>query len=199
MYWRVRKLSPDQMVRQYGVHVGLVVSVLVNLLLIATRPQVPKVSAEAKQGIEQFARTVTQQLLDTSYISFKTSTMALLEGELDPHVVNNLRAQEMIAKTQDELNATAKELTDHRQVSACKIDEVIMGELNNKGLQPVEVKGVVAIHSAEETGPSGPVPFDFKFLIGAKAGPDGQPLMASDGKSTIPMVAEFQDASPKPQ
>ena len=99
MYWRVRKLTVDQLVRKYIVHALLIVSALANVVLIVLRPSLPKMSADTKVGFEQFVRTVTEQLLDTSYISYKNSTVALLQGgSLAPSVINGLRQQEMLAE-----------------------------------------------------------------------------------------------------
>ncbi|HEY9719811.1 MAG TPA: hypothetical protein V6C69_20190 [Trichormus sp.] len=198
MYWRVRKTSPEQIARQYGVHAALGVSLLFNLILYTTRPAIPKVSPEIKQSFEQFSKQVTEHLLDTSYISYSDSTLALMQDELAPAVVKQLQASEMLAKSNDDLRATAKTLAEERQVSAVKIKSVDASELTPSGMLPVEVKGLVAIHSAQESGPTGPVPFDFKFLIGGKAGADGKPALASDGKTPLPVVANFQDASSRP-
>lgn len=197
MYWRVRKSSVDQLVRQYGVHVLLVFSVLMNVLLVVTRPNPGKtVSKEARVNYENFARTVTQHLLDTNYISYKESTLALIEKELAPPVVQVLSKNGMLAATQDELAAQAKSLSDSRQLSAIRIDEVTSSEPNNKGLIPMDVRGVVAIHSAEESGPSGPVNFKFRYLIGNKSDKNGQPVMGPDGKP-MALVAGFEDMSGK--
>lgn len=195
MYWRVRKSSVDQMVRQYGVHVLLIFSVLMNILLIVTRPNPSKtISKDAKVSYENFARQVTAHLLDTNYISYKESTMALLDKELSPPVADVLRKAGMLAATADELAAQAKSLSDQRQLSAIRIDEVTSGEPNNRGMIPMDVRGVVAIHSAEESGPSGPVNFKFRFLVGNKSDKNGQPVMGADGKP-LPLVAGFEDLS----
>jgi len=103
----------------------------------------------------------------------------------------------MLAATQDELAAQAKSLSDSRQLSAIRIDEVTSSEPNNKGLIPMDVRGVVAIHSAEESGPSGPVNFRFRYLIGNKSDKNGQPVMGPDGKP-LALVAGFEDMSGKP-
>lgn len=199
MYWRVRKVGVDQIVRMYGLHALLVVSVLANLLLVATRPDPKKfISTEQKTGFENFARTVTQHILDTSYISYSSSTKALIgtgsePGELSKTVIDGMKKQELLAKTWDELKATQKTLEDQRQVSAVRIDEVTQGELENVTLGqaqvplvPVVVKGVVAVHSAEEQGPSGPVPFRFKYWLGTV------------NNTTKPIVVQFQDLSQRP-
>ena len=198
MYWRVRKITPEQIARQYGVHAALGASLLMNVLLITTRPAVPKISPEIKVGYEQFARQVTQHLLDTSYITYADSTLDLLKDELAPNVVKQLRAQDMLAKSEDDLRSTAKTLIEQHQVSAVKITESVPSDLDQNSMLPVEVKGLVAIHSAQENGPSDPVHFDFKFKIGGKVGQDGKPMMSPDGKTPVPCIVEFQDVSPKP-
>jgi hypothetical protein len=195
MYWRVRKASVDQLVRLYGVHVLLVFSVIMNALLIATRPN-PKatITKDQKVSYENFARNVTAHLLDTNYISYKESTLALIEKELAPNVVQVLSKAGMLAATQDELAAQAKSLSDSRQLSAIRVDEVTTGDPNQRGLIPMDVRGVVAIHSAEESGPSGPVNFKFRYLIGNKSDKNGQPVMGPDGKP-LALVAGFEDLS----
>lgn len=196
MYWRVRKLGPNQIIRQYGVHIGLVLSLAANALLIVTRPATPKISLDSKTYNIQFAKTVTQHLLDTSYISYVQSTNALINDELAPPVIEQLRKGDMLAKTQEELRAMAQQLTTQRTVSAVKIDEVRDSDLTPQGFMPVEVKGVVVVHSAEDASPA--VQFDFKFIIGAKTKQDGTMMMMPDGKTPAPLIVQFQDASPRP-
>ncbi|HEY9679459.1 MAG TPA: hypothetical protein V6C76_15735 [Drouetiella sp.] len=199
MYWRVRKASVDQLVRKYGVHVLLVFSVLMNGLLIVTRPNPSKtLSKDAKVNYENFARTVTQHLLDTNYITYKDSTLALIDKELAPPVVQALSKAEMLAGSQEELFAQAKSLTDRRQFSAVRIEEVTSAEPNNRGLIPIDVKGVVAIHSAEESGPSGPVAFKFRYLVGNKSDKNGAPSLGPDGKP-LALVAGFEDLTGQAQ
>lgn len=196
MYWRVRKLAPHQMAKQYGVHVALIFSVLTNALLILTRPATPKISLDSKTYNIQFAKTVTQHLLDTSYITYAQSTMALINDELAPPVVFQLRKGEMLAKSNEDLRAMVQQLTTQRTVSAVKIDEIKDYDLTPQGFMPVEVKGLVVVHSAEEASPA--VPFAFKYIIGAKTKQDGSMMMMADGKTPAPLVIQFQDISPKP-
>ena len=195
MYWRVRKSSVDQMVRQYGVHVLLAFSVFMNGILIITRPNPGKsLTKEQKTNFETFARSVTTHLLDTNYISYRESTMAL-ESELAPNVIQVLSKAGMLAGTQDELAAQAKALTDGRNFSAVKIEEVTSNEPNAQGMMPIDVRGVVAVHSSEESGPSGPVPFKFRYLIGMRSDPKTKQALS-------PIVTGFDDLSgskPEPQ
>src|SRR5208283_1293625 len=98
MYWRVRNNDPMQLIRKYGIYVGLSVSLLLNLLLIATRPN-PKNMVTDKPNYEHFARTVTSQFLDSSYISYGPNTLALLSGELAPSLMQKLQADGTLPKT----------------------------------------------------------------------------------------------------
>jgi hypothetical protein len=191
MYWRIRKIGAEQIVRQYGLHTLLVISVLANVFLVATRPHSAPVSAEVKRNFEQFARNVTNHLLDTSYITYESSTAALIDPknpELGDDVVQILRQQDLLAKSPEEFAAQARTLKEERQVSATRIDEVVAGEPdpNNHSYVPIEVKGVVALHAATDAGPAGPVPFHFKYFIGINQ------------KTQAPIIAGFADLSPKP-
>ena len=200
MYWRVRKLSVDQLVRQYGVHVGLIASLVFNLFLIITRPSNNRaLSKDVKANYEGFARTVTTHLLDSSYISYRVSTLALLNSELAPNVVTALTKAGMMVGSPEELAATERPLVDSGQLSAIRIDDVNMEDPTANGLIPVSVRGVVAIHSAEEKGPTKPVSFWFKYLLGNRTDPKDKNhglLLGPDGKP-LPVVAGFEDDSNK--
>ncbi len=104
MYWRVRRVSPEQVVKTYGVHACLAVSLLVNGFLLITRPNPQKqVSGEMKTNLDVFARNVTQHILDTSFISYESSTRALLPtgavpGELAPLCSSAAQTARTIAK-----------------------------------------------------------------------------------------------------
>ena len=194
MYWRVRKITPDMILKQYSIHIGLIISLFANFLLIATRPTIPKVSVDLQQAIDVFVRQVTQNLLDTSYISYAQATTDLLDGELAPPVVNMLRQQGLIAKSDEDLRAQLKELTDQRQVAAVKIESVNLLGMDKQNLTVVEVKGKVAVHSSEDAGPSAPVNFLFRYSIGAKSDPDKGGPELKNGKPVL-MVADFKDLS----
>ena len=196
MYWRVRKSSIDQIIRQYAVYGMLAFSVMLNVISFATRPSTSKdLPKDMKVNFETFARTVTNHLLDTSYITYRDSTLALMQGELAPNVVGVLSKAGMLAATNEDLMAQAKMLSEQRQVSAVRIEDVQEGEQNSNGLIPIDVRGLVAIHSAEENGPSDPVRFHFRYLIGNRANPkDHTPVIGTDGKP-LPMVADFADLS----
>jgi len=201
MYWRVRKAGLDQYVRQYGLHAALAASLCLNGLLILTRPSgKPTVTKEQKADMDGFARSVTNHLLDTSYISYRKSTLALTT-ELAANPVQAMLAKAgMLALGADDLNAQEKSLQDKRQLSAVAINEVVVGDpdANHNGLIPIDVKGVVAIHSTDESGTADPQPFRFKYWIGNKTDAKRQPVMDANGKPML-MVANLEDLSSQPE
>jgi hypothetical protein len=77
-----------------------------------------------------------------------------------------------------------------------RVDEVNVGEpdANRQGLIPIDVKGVVAIHSSDEQGTADPQPFRFKYWVGNKADAKRQPVMDPNGKPVL-VVANFEDLS----
>jgi len=181
MYWRIRKYGPLDVVKKYGIHIALVVSLLFNFLLIVTRPNLKKkVTVDVGVQLEQFARRVATHILDTSYISYGSATAALMNpdtGELDPTVVNVLRSQQLLPNSPAELKANIQTYTDQRRVVSIKIDQVTINDAvsvngansaNKESLIPIDVSGIIAVHSADEAGP--PSPFHFQFLVGSRAG-----------------------------
>ena len=44
MYWRVRKISPEQMLKQYGIFIIVAMSLFGNLFQYVTRPKKETVS-----------------------------------------------------------------------------------------------------------------------------------------------------------
>jgi hypothetical protein len=194
MYWRVRKYGPQEMLRQYGLHVVLVMSVLFNIFQIATRPNPNKsVGAAAKTDFEQFAKRVTTHILDTSYINYKTATYALVNTddpdnasapELAPPVVANMRAKGLLPKSNAELEAGVRTSFDEKRVCAINVQSVRVGDTDAKGLIPIDVTGVMAVRSAEDSTPGGPVKFHFQYRVGYWK-----------GKADHPVVSDFADLS----
>lgn len=187
MYWRVRNLGPEHLLRQYGVHLALGVSILVNAGLFFTRPKPhADVIKQAQKNFDVFARQVTAHLLDSSYITYDQSTAALLGGggavgELAPSVVQQLKQSELLPKSAEEVEATKRQLGEERRVSAVRIDSVTPGEPNPQGLIPVVVQGIAAFHSA--SGSEDPHPFKFQYLMG---------LTGKTPEEQKPIVAAFQ-------
>jgi len=179
MYWRVKNLTPEHLARQYGVHAALIVSLFFNLILFITRPN-PKTDIGKDKKIEftEFARKVTSHLLDSSFITYEQSTTALLNGELAPSVVTQMRQTGQLPKSAEELQATIRTLTDQRQVSAVKIDSIQQGDPDAKGLIPIQVEGDTVIRSAQESGSGNPVHFTLKYMMGVNAKTQ-EPIVAS--------------------
>jgi hypothetical protein len=189
MYWRIRKYGPLDILKKYGLHIILVLSLLFNCLLIVTRPNLKKlVTSDVRSQLENFARQVATHILDTSYISYGTATAALINpssGELDLPVVNELRRQQLLPVSSEELKANIQTYTSQRRVVSIRIDKVDTNDaviVNGASLIPVDVTGLVAVHSADEAGP--PTPFHFRFLIGYRG-----------GNAQAPLVADFKDLS----
>ena len=180
MYWRVRKINPEDLAKQYGVHVLLLVSLLLNGLLFISRPKKNTMSESMKNDFGAFAKQVTGHLLDTSYITYMDSTQQLAH-ELDGPVQKYLRQTGTLASNEQELRAINLELQKSRQVSAVRFDKVEVHDATPNHLVPVDVSGVVAIHSADESGPTHPQPFHFRYLMGAHK------------ETQKPLVAQFQE------
>ncbi|HNB25018.1 MAG TPA: hypothetical protein PKZ32_21530, partial [Candidatus Melainabacteria bacterium] len=111
-----------------------------------------------------------------------------IPGELAPPVVQQLKAREQLPKTLEDLRATARTLESQRQVSAVRIDSVNQGEPDEKSLVPLDVTGMVAIHSADESVSGNPVGFKFLYKVGMAANP-------SNPEQKRPIVVEFRDLS----
>lgn len=165
MYWKVQKVGPAEFLRAYGVHVALAFSLVCNLILFASAPK-KSLPTEVKQNVEAFARQVTTHLLDTSYIVCESNVTALVK-ELAPNVANMLRKEEMLPRTQQDLKALTMDMAERKQICSVRIDRVSAGDPDPKGLIPVEVSGVCAIHSASETGER---PFRFIYMLGTIEG-----------------------------
>ena len=46
MYWRVKNLTPEHLMRQYGVYALLAVSLLMNVFMFITRPKGHRLETE---------------------------------------------------------------------------------------------------------------------------------------------------------
>jgi hypothetical protein len=195
MYWRVRRLSIKELAERYWVNLALIVSLGLNFMLWVPRPDPNKgIPKEVKANYEQFVRTVTAHLLDSSYISYKDSTAQLLSsGELTRQVIDWMRKNELIGKSNDDIDQTAKSLYDQRQVAAIKIDQVNVTEPTaNQPLVTADVTGQVAIHSAADNGPTNPVSFHFLFFMDLRHNADKTLINGPDGRP-MPEVVGFKE------
>lgn len=179
MYWRVQKVGAEQVIKTYGVHILLVVSICMNGILWATRPQ-KTMPTEVKQDIETFVRRVTNHLLDTSYLCCEQN-MTALRGELDPPLARNLTQQGILPKDAQDMHALVMDMTERKQICSVRIDKIQVGEPDQRGLIPVNVAGVCAIHSAAETAERG---FAFRYTIGQHP------------ETKAYLIAEYQDLTP---
>lgn len=167
MYWRIKTLDSKELAKKWGLPIALAASLFFNVLLIATRPNPKKDVGEGpKQQIEDFARQVAIHLVDSSYINYEDNTKKLMGGELGTAVVKKMQDSGDLPKDNLEMTATLEGLKARRQVAAVHIRDVSAGEPDANGLMPVTVKGEVAVNSADESGPSGPQPFNLQLLVG---------------------------------
>ncbi|MEZ4488592.1 MAG: hypothetical protein R3C24_03715 [Cyanobacteriota/Melainabacteria group bacterium] len=182
MYWRVRKVTPEMLFKQYGVHVFLVISLFLNLILFVTRPKKETMTQEIQTNFKDFAKDVTTHLLDTSYITYLDSTREL-HSELGPNVITKMKQSGLLPRTDQEYKAINLELQKSRQVCTLKFDRIEVGEPDPKRnmLVPVQVAGVIAIHSSKETSPSQPQPFSIQYWVGLNS------------KTKKPIVADFAE------
>ena len=97
-----------------------------------------------------FAKQVTTHLLDTSYINYTESTQRL-QGELADSVKIRLRQDGVLPGTAEEMKANLMEFSKARRVCAMQFKQVDVKDPTPQGMMPVEVQGVVAVHSAEES------------------------------------------------
>ena len=189
MYWRVRKISPDQVLKTYGVYAVAVVSVIANLIMFSKVAPSKALNAEQKTNFDTFARNVTRHVLDGCFVTYEASMYQLYmngtKAELAPPVIQALAQAEVIPNTPDNMKAVARQLKESKSVSQISIDDVKIDEPNGQGLVPIEVGGRVVKHSAE--GLQGPDPFRFRYLVGMRG-----------GENPAPAVTDFRDISNQP-
>src|SRR6185437_10656229 len=104
MYWRIRKLTPDIVVKKFGVFAFLSVSVLFNMVLFTRVNAGHAMSNTQKTDYDHFARQVTQHLFDANYLTVDES-MAALNNELVNPAAAKLRQSEVIPKSDDDMRA----------------------------------------------------------------------------------------------
>lgn len=195
MYWRVRKISPEQVAKTYGIHAVCVVSVLCNLVLFSKVAPAKGLTTAQKTDTDTFVRKVTQHILDGCFVTYDSSMMQLCfngaKSELTgPAIQTLVQMDEVIPRNMDNMRAVSRQLKEGKSVSQVAIDDVKIDDPNSQGYVPVEVGGRVVKHSAE--GLMGPNGFRFKYLVGT----------AKKGDTEWPVVVGFQDISgqaPAPQ
>lgn len=186
MYWRVRKISPEQLMKNYGVYAVCAVSVFFNLIMMTKMAPSKALNQEQKINFDNFARQVTRHITDGSFLTYESSMIALEfakdKSELGPDVIRLLQQQEVIQPNYEATKAVARQLKDTKSVSTVAIDNVRLDDPNGEGFVPVEVSGRVVKHSAE--GVLGPDNFRFRYLIGTR--------------NDEPVVVRMEDLSNQP-
>lgn len=190
MYWRVKKISQEQIVKTYGIPIVCVISVLLNLISLTRMAPSKALTKDQQVNLDGFAREVTRHLTDGSFLTYEKSMSSLQfaneKSELGPDVIKVLRQQEIIQPTFDATKAVARQLKETKSVSTITIDEVHQDTPNGQGFVPIEVSGRVVKHSAE--GVLGPDAFRFRYLVGMRGSADNQ----------SPVVVRLDDLSSQP-
>ena len=188
MYWRVQKISVEQIAKAYGVYVVCLISVLVNLLLISRLPASNKLTVQQRTDFEGFAKEVTRHLTDAGFMTYSTSMSKLAftatKPELTANVIKEL-TPDVLPPSIDAMKAIDKRLHESKSLSQLSIDEVKVDEpdASTNGCVPVEISGRVVRSSAGEV--QGPDGFRFKLLVG----------MAKKGDESWPVVVAMRDLS----
>jgi hypothetical protein len=186
MYWRVRKITPEQLLRTYAVHIVLAISLLMNGWQYLTRPKKETMNAGMKQDFAGFAKQVTSHLLDTSYVNYMDSTI-VLHKELSEGVLKKLKQDGILPANQHDMKANYMDFEKSRRVCAIQFQNVQLSDPNAQGMVPIDVQGVIAVHSSDESTQQ---PFHLQFLIGLKK--QGEDLPPA------PIVVDFRDLPPAP-
>lgn len=176
MYWRVRKLGPEQIARKYGIHAALIVSVIFNLVLFTKVNSARAVTGAQKSDSEKFAKQVTAHLYDASYLTFADS-MSALTSELAPNALKKLTADGTVPRSMDELKTVQRELQDKKSVSCLKMDDVNVAAPDGNGMLPIDMKVNIIVHDSEGVRPTG---MKMRYLIGmarTKDSPEPRPIV----------------------
>ena len=165
MYWRIRKIRPEDVTRKYGVWAVCAVSVLINIIVIADKIQHAKVvTSEQKANVADFARQVSLHFFDATYLTIADSIRALSQ-ELSADAYNRFVRGGDIPATPELIKAVAFEMTEAKSLSAIRYDSIDVGEeMNSQGYVPVSLRLTVAQYGAE--GFSGPKYFSCRYLMG---------------------------------
>lgn len=167
MYWRIRKIGPEQIARQYGVHAVLIVSVLFNLFLFTKVNASKAMSSTMKLDYDKFCRQVTSHIFDASYLTTAES-LAALENECHGPVIAAFRQRGLLPQNVEELKTIVRQLDESKSVSCVRFDKVSVGDPNKQGFLPVTVMGQVVIHDAAGVRPTA---FSIRYMVGTSTNP----------------------------
>jgi hypothetical protein len=166
MYWRIRKIGPEQIARQYGVHAVLIVSVIFNFAMFTKLAATGKgVNATLKTDLEKFSKDVTTHLFDANYLTVGDS-MASLRTELHDPCYANMVRMGLIPPSADELRAVVRQMDDSKSVSCIKFDEVKLANEPGPTTPPImQVLAKVVVHDSQGVRPAA---FRIQYKIGTK-------------------------------
>jgi hypothetical protein len=158
MYWRIRKITPEMVARQYSVHAFLIVSVLFNGVLFTKVSSAKALGAGQKEDMGRFARQVTNHIFDANYLTFTDSMQSLVDpsnGELVGPALNRLRGDGTVPRDMNELKTLNRQLLDTKSVSCIKFYSVDVGDPDGKtGFAPVDIKMKVIVHDTTGVRPN---------------------------------------------
>lgn len=184
MYWRIKKIGPEDIARQYGVHAALIVSLLFNVVGMATKANANKVSNSVKVDYDRFCRQVTQHIFDANYLTAAQS-LTELQNECHPQVLAQLRQGGALPTSNEELKAIVRQMDESKSVSCVKFDSVTVGEEDRNHYLPVRVAGVVVVHDAAGVRPH---QFNLQYVV-------AQAITKNVAK---PIVLSFKELPPQP-
>lgn len=167
MYWRIRKIGPEQIAKQYGVHAILIVSVIFNFAMFTRLAASGKnVNASLKTDLEKFSRDVTTHLFDANYLTVSDSMTALKSLELTDQCYGNMVRMGLIPPTADELRAVVRQMDESKSVSCIKFDEVKLVNEPGPTTPPImQVLAKVVVHDSQGVRPAA---FQIQYKIGTK-------------------------------
>ncbi len=164
---------------------GLILVLSVVLLIGVLWQTVSMLSNTPKQEVEKFVRRVTNDLLDTSYDNYQAGLVALINpdsGELEEPAISALREGGILAKSKDEEQSNLQKFVAGKRKCAVEIQNVKVGDLDQRGLVPVDVAGTVTV-KAKDVKDNHPKPFHFHYELGYKR------------FRNVLLVADFSDLS----
>lgn len=187
MYWRLRLLSPKELLHGYVPIAVAAGSICLNVVLYTMlRTHASTVPAVTRLDCEGLAQKVAMELLDSSYLRYDQNTQELLQGrQLAPNVIKAMQQKGLLPATTSEMKATGRLLAEEKKVSAVRIDSLRSStQLTPQGYVPVDIEGLVAAHSASGATES---KFHLRFLIGSAGGRTGPQEY---------IVAELEEVTP---
>lgn len=195
MYWRIRKIGPEQIARQYGVHAVLIVSVLFNVAMFTKVAANSKnVPATLKSDLEKFSRDVTTHLFDANYLTVEASMSSLKTELMDTKqypCYSNMVRLGLIPPSADELRAVVRQMDEAKSVSCIKFDEVKLVNEPGPTTPPImQVTAKVVVHDSQGVRPAA---FKIQYTIGMKQDKSGTQT------PVVLQAAVREDTSGQPQ